>query len=207
MSSSSSAQEASVSPSLAVSAAIDTSTSPLTPPPQSRTQNPLPVPKTTLFLVSRPASPELEKHLATAPRDQLFKHPEIDLEAGPEGMSFAYTVAKRGNQLSVQSYAVRYGRKGARINSVSPRVIMTKMGKESLEGPCGVMIQGMVDGSAVGRVGTPEEVVDMVAFLASRQSSLIAGTDILVDGGTITSVNSGSSCVVRCNENHTIYSH
>jgi NAD(P)-dependent dehydrogenase (short-subunit alcohol dehydrogenase family) len=70
-------------------------------------------------------SPDLERHLATAPLDQLLQHSDINLETPNTGM--AYTIAKRGNQLRVQAAARMWGSKGARLNSVSPGVISTAL--------------------------------------------------------------------------------
>lgn len=124
-------------------------------------------------------SPELEQHLATASLKDLLAHKEIDFES-PR----AYSVAKRGNQLRVQSVAKMWGSKGARINTVSPGFVITPLSTKELEGPRGPIMKGMVANSAMRRYGTPEEVASVVAFLVGPESGYITGTDILVDGGT-----------------------
>jgi NAD(P)-dependent dehydrogenase (short-subunit alcohol dehydrogenase family) len=47
----------------------------------------------------------------------------------------------------------------------------------------------MVKVSALGRQGSPDEIASVVAFLCSDAASYVAGTDVLVDGGTIAGIN------------------
>jgi NAD(P)-dependent dehydrogenase (short-subunit alcohol dehydrogenase family) len=128
-------------------------------------------------------SPEFERHLATAPTEQLLEHDGIDLDSPDAGT--AYVVAKRGNQLRVEAAAHDWGVKGARLNTISPGVISTPMGVQELQGPMGAHIQGMIDRSGARRVGTPDDIAGVVAFLAGPESSFITGTDIRVDGGAV----------------------
>lgn len=122
---------------------------------------------------------ELERHLGSAARDNLV------LESFPTNPGEAYVLAKRGNILRVQASAKRYGEKGVRINSVSPGVIQTPMGEAELKGPSGVYVQAMVGLSGCKRVGTPDDIAGVVAFLCGQDASYITGNDILVDGGTV----------------------
>jgi len=128
-------------------------------------------------------SPELETHLATAPVDQLIYHKEIDLDKDKTSAAHAYVLAKRGNQLRVQAMARAWGQRGARINTISPGVIGTAMGNEELDGENGVKVKGLIAISPLGRIGTPDDIANVVAFLASPESSFVTGTDIRVDGG------------------------
>ena len=88
-------------------------------------------------------SSDLERHLATAPLDQLLQHKDIDLEISNPGM--AYGLAKRGNQLRVQAAARAWGSKGARLNSVSPGIISTSLAQKQLEGPMGDHMKSLID--------------------------------------------------------------
>ncbi|GLA38474.1 hypothetical protein AnigIFM63309_005771 [Aspergillus niger] len=127
---------------------------------------------------------ELERHLARAPRDQLLEHLALKIDsADPHGPPRAYGLSKRGNILRVQASAKAWGRVGGRVNSVSPGVISTSAGRQEINGPAGKFIAM----SPVGRVGTPQDVVNAVAFLASPKSSFITGNNILVDGGVVSS--------------------
>jgi NAD(P)-dependent dehydrogenase (short-subunit alcohol dehydrogenase family) len=126
---------------------------------------------------------EVERHLATAPTHRLLDHDLIDLDA-PDN-SAAYINAKRGNILRVQAAAQAWGRKGARLNTVSPSVISTPMGQAEFDGPAGEVIRLMMEASGVRRLGTAEEVAAAIAFLAGPEAGFITGNDLLVDGGTI----------------------
>lgn len=133
-----------------------------------------------------PLSPGLESHLATAPREQILDHPDLkinDLE-GYDGAGAAYSISKRANVFRVQASAGAWGLKGARINSVSPGVVSTELGRKETEGPAGKFVKL----SPVGRIGTPEDIVNAVAFLVNPASSFITGNDILVDGGVVSSL-------------------
>ncbi|WP_371551866.1 SDR family oxidoreductase [Streptomyces sp. NBC_00554] len=127
-------------------------------------------------------SADLERHLATAPTDELLEHKEFDLESEP---ALAYVVAKRANQLRVQASAHAWGAKGARLNTISPGVISTPMGAQELQGPAGVHIQAMLDLSGARRAGTPDDIASAAAFLTGPDSAFITGNDLLVDGGTV----------------------
>lgn len=128
---------------------------------------------------------ELERHLATAQRDQLLNHAALKIDlAGPHGPARAYGISKRGNLLRMQASAKAWGRVGGRVNSVSPCAISTGAGRHEIEGPAGKFI----DMSPVNRVGTPQDIVNAVYFLASAESSFITGNDLLVDGGVVSSV-------------------
>ena len=147
-------------------------------------------PGTSLICVSSmaahlaPLSSDLEKHLATAPLDQLLQHKEIDFDS-PGANQMAYAISKRGNHLRVQAAARAWGSKGARVNTISPGVISTTMGRQELQGPSGARAQAMVELSAARRMGTPDDIAGVAAFLAGPESSFITGTDILVDGGAV----------------------
>lgn len=94
----------------------------------------------------------------------------------------AYNVAKRGVRLLCEYWAPEYGKRGARINSVSPGIIMTEMGKAA-EREHPEQIQYMLSVTPLGRYGQAADVAGVVRFLCSPEASFITGTDILVDGG------------------------
>lgn len=94
----------------------------------------------------------------------------------------AYNFSKKGVQLLVEKYTHDFGKKGARIVSVSPGVIMTPMAAKAAEEHADQM-NYMKSMTAAGRNGSPEDIAYTVAFLADDRASFITGTDILVDGG------------------------
>lgn len=133
-----------------------------------------------------PLAPEFERHLATAPQEEVLGHPDLrinDLE-GYEGAGAAYSISKRANLVRVQASAGIWARKGARINSVSPGVVSTELGQKELEEPAGKFMES----SPAGRVGAPEDIVNAMAFLVNPASYFITGNDILVDGGVVSSM-------------------
>ena len=137
-------------------------------------------------------SDEFERHLAFAPADQLLARAELDLSLYGEDDStkryLAYAISKRSNIIRVQAAAQLWGRKGARINSISPGVIATPMSALELNGPKAADINGWLRISPAGRIGTPSDVANAVAFLSSAEADFIHGNDLLVDGGAASSL-------------------
>ncbi|BDZ48564.1 short-chain dehydrogenase/reductase [Frondihabitans sucicola] len=131
-------------------------------------------------------TPEQEFALATTDTDAL-----LDLPFVAEGIAdpgAAYGLSKRANQLRVKAASVAWGQRGGRVNSVSPGIISTPMGQQELEGPSGVYMKAMIEGSGTKRIGTPADIANAVSFLLGSEASFITGIDILVDGGVIASV-------------------
>jgi len=95
----------------------------------------------------------------------------------------AYQLSKRGNSLRVMAEAVRWGKRGARVNTISPGIIINPLAKDELNGPRGPGYRRMIEGSAVGRVGTPDEVGAVAALLMGADGGFITGSDFLMDGG------------------------
>jgi len=108
------------------------------------------------------------------------------LKAMLRNSRLAYPMSKRAVQLYVPAMAPAFGKLGARIVSLSPGIIDTRMGR--LEQSAGPEIDKMIAVTPLGRMGEPREIAEVVAFLASPAASYITGTDILVDGGTIAGI-------------------
>ena len=99
----------------------------------------------------------------------------------------AYQLAKRGNSLRVMAEAVRWGKRGARVNTISPGIIFTPLAKDELTGPRGEGYRRMIELSPVGRGGTPDEVGAVGALLMGPDGTFITGSDFLMDGGVTAS--------------------
>ena len=117
---------------------------------------------------------------------------QLDFISSIEDPNFAYPIAKQANHIRVRAASAHWGRRGARINSISPGIISTPMGQQELASPVGDGMRAMVTMSATGRLGTPEDIALATAFLLGPDASFITGTDLLVDGGVIAAVKAGA---------------
>ena len=127
-------------------------------------------------------TPEQNRALATTPADELLALPMVQLDQVTDSLH-AYQVSKRGNSLRVMAEAVRWGKRGARVNTISPGIIMTPLARDELTGPRGAGYRRMIEVSAVGRAGTPDEVGTVGALLMGTDGAFITGSDFLMDGG------------------------
>ena len=119
--------------------------------------------------------------LANCPASQLTTSPLLSAERF-ESKSDAYRFSKRVAQWRVQAAAKRWAEKGCRVNSVSPGVTSTPMGRgERAAG--NVNVERLITSSPAGRVAAAEEIAEAVAFLLSSAASFIHGSDLIVDGG------------------------
>jgi NAD(P)-dependent dehydrogenase (short-subunit alcohol dehydrogenase family) len=127
-------------------------------------------------------TPEQNKALATTPVDELLALPMLQPDKVTDPL-YAYQVHKRGNSLRVMAEAVRWGKRGARVNTISPGIIFTPLARDELAGPRGEGYQRMIELSAAGRAGTPDEVGAVAALLMGPDGTFITGSDFLMDGG------------------------
>jgi NAD(P)-dependent dehydrogenase (short-subunit alcohol dehydrogenase family) len=127
-------------------------------------------------------SVEQNKALATTPVEKLLQLPMLQPEQIKDTLH-AYQISKRGNSLRVMAEALRWGKRGARVNTISPGIIMTPLAKDELSGPRGEGYRRMINVSPVGRAGTPDEVANVAALLMGPDGTFITGSDFLMDGG------------------------
>ena len=99
----------------------------------------------------------------------------------------AYLMAKRCNEKRVMAEAVKWGKRNARINSISPGIIVTPLAVDELNGPRGDFYKNMFANCPAGRPGTADEVANAAELLMSDKGAFITGADFLIDGGATAS--------------------
>ena len=129
-----------------------------------------------------PLSSEQNAALAMTPVEALLNLPMLQPDKMQDSLQ-AYQISKRGNSLRVMAEAVRWGKRGARINTISPGIIITPLANDELHGPRGEGYRHMIEVSAAGRAGTPDEVGIVGALLMGSDGAFITGSDFLMDGG------------------------
>lgn len=119
--------------------------------------------------------------LATLPPEQLL---ELPLVKRVDDSLYAYQLSKRGNALRVMAEAVKWGRRGARINCISAGIVYTPLAYDELNSTeRGEFYRNMLAKSPAGRGGTPDEIGALAEFLFGTNGTYISGSDILIDGG------------------------
>lgn len=93
----------------------------------------------------------------------------------------AYAAAKGGVKLLTQTLAIDYAAKNIRVNAVCPGYINTPLLKAADE----EHKKALAKLHPIGRLGRPEEVANVVAFLASDEATFVNGSAVLVDGGYV----------------------
>lgn len=131
-------------------------------------------------------SPEADRLLATTPTEELLKL-EILQPKNIRDTLHAYQMAKRCNVKRVMAEAVSWGNRGARINSISPGIIVTPLAIDEFNGPRGDFYKNMFAKCPAGRPGTADEVANVAELLMSPKGAFITGADFLCDGGATAS--------------------
>ncbi len=129
---------------------------------------------------------EQNKALATTPVEALLSLPFLQPAQVTDSLN-AYQLAKRGNSLRVMAESLRWGKRGARLNTISPGIIITPLARDELTGPRGAGYRRMIELSPAGRAGTPDEVATVAALLMGPDGGFITGSDFLMDGGVTAS--------------------
>lgn len=131
-------------------------------------------------------APEVDEQLALTPTEELLKL-EVLQPLNMKDTLHAYQIAKRCNVKRVMAEAVKWGEKGARINSISPGIIVTPLALDELNGPRGDFYRNMFAKCPAGRPGTADEVANIAELLMSDKGAFITGADFLIDGGATAS--------------------
>lgn len=129
---------------------------------------------------------EIDEQLACTPTEELLALEVLQ----PENINdtlHAYQLAKRCNEKRVMMEAVRWGQRGARINSISPGIIVTPLAIDEFNGPRGDFYKNMFAKCPAGRPGTADEVGALAELVMGPQGAFITGSDFLIDGGATAS--------------------
>lgn len=131
-------------------------------------------------------SAEIDEQLALTPTEELLALEVLQLE-NIQSTLHAYQMAKRCNVKRVMAEAVKWGERGARINSISPGIVVTPLAIDEFNGPRGDFYKNMFAKSPAGRPGTADEIANVAELLMSNQGAFITGADFLIDGGATAS--------------------
>lgn len=127
-------------------------------------------------------TPEEDELLATTPTEELLQL-EILRPENIRDTLHAYQMAKRCNEKRVMFEAVRWGTRGARINSISPGIIVTPLAIDEFNGIRGDFYKNMFAKCPAHRPGTADEVANVAELLLGDKGAFITGVDFLIDGG------------------------
>lgn len=131
-------------------------------------------------------TPEEDEQLACTPTEDLLILPLLQPENIRDTLH-AYQLAKRCNEKRVMAESVKWGTRGARINSISPGIIVTPLAIDEFNGPRGDFYKNMFAKCPAGRPGTADEVANVAELLMSGKGAFITGSDFLIDGGATAS--------------------
>ena len=131
-------------------------------------------------------TPEEDELLATTPTEELLSLDMLQPQNIRDTLH-AYQLAKRCNVKRVMAEAVKWGQRGARINSISPGIIVTPLALDEFNGPRGDFYKNMFAKCPAGRPGTADEVANVAELLMCDKGAFITGSDFLADGGATAS--------------------
>jgi NAD(P)-dependent dehydrogenase (short-subunit alcohol dehydrogenase family) len=131
-------------------------------------------------------TPEQDEQLAITPTEELLNLDMLQ-PANIRDTLHAYQLAKRCNVKRVMGEAVKWGKRSARINSISPGIIVTPLAIDEFNGPRGDFYKNMFAKCPAGRPGTADEVANVAELLMSHKGDFITGSDFLMDGGATAS--------------------
>ncbi len=133
---------------------------------------------------------EQNQALAFTPADELLKLHFLGPAAVPNSM-VAYIMSKRANHLRVQASSISWGKRGARVNSISPGIVLTPLALHELNSPIGEVYKAMIEASPAKRMSSPDEIAIAANFLLGPDAGFVTGSDLLIDGGVISAMLAG----------------
>lgn len=131
-------------------------------------------------------SPQEDEQLACTDTEELLAL-DILQPRNIRDTLHAYQLAKRCNEKRVMAEAVKWGARGARLNSISPGIIVTPLALDEFNGPRGDFYRNMFAKCPAGRPGTADEVANVAELLMSDKGAFFTGSDFLIDGGATAS--------------------
>ncbi len=131
-------------------------------------------------------TPEQDEQLAVTPAEELLALPLLHPEQIKDTLH-AYQMAKRCNVKRVMAEAVKWGARGARVNSISPGIVVTPLALDEFNGPRGEFYKNMFAKCPAGRPGTADEIAHVAELLMGGKGSFITGAYFLIDGGATAS--------------------
>lgn len=129
---------------------------------------------------------EKDRALAMTPTEELLNLDFLQPQ-NIKNTLHAYQLAKRANAKRVMFEAVNWGKRGARINAISPGIIVTPLAIDEFNGLRGDFYKNMFAKSPAGRPGCADEVASLAELIMGTQGSFITGSDFLIDGGATAS--------------------
>lgn len=127
-----------------------------------------------------------DEQLATTPTEELLSLDILQPQYIRDTLH-AYQMAKRCNVKRVMAEAVKWGERNARINSISPGIVVTPLALDEFNGPRGDFYKNMFAKCPAGRPGTADEIANVAELLMSERGAFITGVDFLIDGGATAS--------------------
>lgn len=124
--------------------------------------------------------------LAMTPPEELLQLPMLQ-PYNIRDTLHAYQIAKRCNEKRVMAEAVKWGKRGARINDIAPGIVVTPLAIDEFNGPRGGFYKNMFANCPAGRPGTADEIANVAELLMSNKGAFITGSTILIDGGATSS--------------------
>lgn len=131
-------------------------------------------------------TPQQDEQLACTPTEELLKLPMLQSENISDTLH-AYQIAKRCNEKRVMAESVKWGERGARLNSISPGIVVTPLAIDEFNGPRGDFYKNMFAKCPAGRPATADEIANVAELLMSDKGAFITGADFLIDGGATAS--------------------
>ena len=124
--------------------------------------------------------------LAVTPTEELLDLDILQPEHIRDTLN-AYQMAKRCNEKRVMAEAVKWGKRGARLNDIAPGIVVTPLAIDEFNGPRGDFYKNMFEKCPAGRPGTADEIANVAELLMSDKGAFITGSTFLVDGGATSS--------------------